>query len=137
MSAVADILEELSRRGVAVRLDGETIRLRPRSALDDALLARVRAHKPEILAVLSARPDTCSSTCYEVEPGKWIHHPWDGCKTCLTPSPEMPPREVESVCWHCNGERACSCGTCWNLVAGGPGDCAACKGIGKVWQWLQ
>jgi hypothetical protein len=137
MSAAADILTELSRRGVAIRVDGETIRLRPRAALDDGLLSRVQAHKPEILAVLSARSITCSSTCYEIEPGRWIHHPWDGCKTCLTPPPENRPQRVESVCRHCNGERACPCITCWNPVTDGPGDCAVCKGIGRVWQWLQ
>lgn len=137
MSAAADILEELSRRGVDVRLDGETIRLRPRSALDDGLLSRVQTHKPEILAALSVRPVTCSPTCYEVEPGKRIHHPWDGCKTCQTPQPEKLARKVESVCWHCNGERVCSCSTCGNPATSGPGGCVACKGKGKVWQWLQ
>ena len=81
MSAVADILAELSSRGVAVRADGETLRLKPKAALDDNLLARVQANKLDILATLSGRPATCSPTCYEIEPGKWIHHPWDGCKT--------------------------------------------------------
>ena len=97
MSAAAKILAELSRRGVAVRTDGGTLRLRPKAALDDGLLARVQAYKPDILGVLSARPTTCSPTCYEIDPGKWIHHPWDGCKTCLTPQPEKPTRKVESV----------------------------------------
>lgn len=137
MSAVADILEELSRRSVTIRTDGETIRLKPRAALDDGLLACVKAHKHEILAVLSARPAPCSRNCYEIEPGKWIHHPWDGCKTCLTPLPEKPPQKVESICWHCNGEGACPCSTCWNPATSGLDDCAACKGTGKVWQWLQ
>jgi hypothetical protein len=72
MSAVADILAELTSRGVVVRADGETLRLRLKAALDEGLLARVQAHKPVILAVLSGRPAACSSTCYEIEPGKWI-----------------------------------------------------------------
>src|ERR1700681_195056 len=104
MTAAVDILAELSRRGVTVRADGRTLRLRPKSALDAGLLSRVQANKPDILAVLSSRPATCSSTCYEIEPGKWIHHPWNGCKTCLTPQLENPSRKVEAVCWHCNGE---------------------------------
>ena len=83
MSTVAGILAELSTRGVMVRADGETLRLRPKAALDNRLLARVQAHKQDILAILSARPATCSATCYEIDPGKWIHHTWDGCKTCL------------------------------------------------------
>jgi tubulysin polyketide synthase-like protein len=134
MSVATDLLEELSRRGVAVRADGETIRLKPRVLLNEGLLSRVKAHKPEILAVLSALPARCSPTCYEIEPGEWIHHPWDGCKTCLTLSREKPLQKVESVCWHCNGERVCPCSTCWNPATGGPSDCAACKGTGKVWQ---
>lgn len=137
MSAAADILAELSRRGVTVRADGATLRLRPKAALDDGLLARVQAHKPDILAALSARADTCSSACYEIEPDKWIHHPWDGCRTCLARQPENPTRKMESMCWHCHGERACPCSTCRNPATSGPGDCSACKGTGKVWQWLQ
>jgi hypothetical protein len=137
MSAVVDILAALSSRGVAVRADGETLRLRPKAALDDGLLARVRAHKSDILAVLSSRPANCSVTCYEIEPGKWIHRPWDGCTTCHTPQPEKPPQKVESVCWHCKGAQTCPCITCWNPTTCGPGDCAACKGAGKVWRWLQ
>jgi hypothetical protein len=35
--------------------------------------------KPETPADLPTRPATCSPTCYEIEPGKWIHHAWDGC----------------------------------------------------------
>jgi hypothetical protein len=84
MNVVADILAELSSRGVAVRADGETLRLRPKAALDDGLLAHVLANKRNILAALSGSPATCAPTCYEIEPGKWIHHPWDGCKTSVT-----------------------------------------------------
>jgi hypothetical protein len=64
MSAVIEILEELSRRGVEAQADGETIRLKPRAPLDDALLARVKEHKPQILAALSRRPALCSPTCW-------------------------------------------------------------------------
>jgi hypothetical protein len=93
MSAVADIMAELSSRGVTVRVDGETLRLKPRAALDDSLLARVQANKGDILAVLSGRPAACSPTCYEIEPRKWIHHPWDGCRTPVpSREPYLPPR---------------------------------------------
>jgi TubC N-terminal docking domain len=137
MSVVAAILAELSSRGVAVRADAGTLRLKPKAALDNDLLARVQAHKPDILAVLLARPAACSPTCYEIEPGRWIRHPWDGCKTCLTPQPRKPTLRVESVCWHCKGEKSCQCITCWSPASRGPGDCVACKGTGKVWEWLQ
>jgi hypothetical protein len=80
MSALA-ILGELQRRGVSVTADGDTLILKPRRAVDSELLARVRDHKPEIIQALSARPAKCAASCYEVEPGRWIHHPWDGCLT--------------------------------------------------------
>lgn len=81
MSAVAEILAELFHRGVVVRADGETLRLKPRVALEDGLLARVQANKRDILAALSGRPATCALSCYEIEPVRWIHRPWDSCKT--------------------------------------------------------
>jgi hypothetical protein len=137
MSAAVDILNELSRRGVAVRVDGKSIKLKPRAPLDDGLLARVRAHKPEIMAVLSVRPVTCSPTCYEIEPGKRIHHPWAGCRTSVTPRAEKPPRKVESTCWHCNGTRECGCSTCWRPTVQGKRDCVVCNGTGTVWRWMQ
>jgi hypothetical protein len=90
MSAATPILEELARLGVAARADGETIKLKPRALINDDLLARVKARKPEILTVISARPTTCAPTCYVVEPDKSIHRPWDGCKTCITPAVVMP-----------------------------------------------
>ena len=64
MSAATDILQELLRRGVAAQADGETIRLKPRAPLDDALLVRLKEHKPEILAALARRLVLCSPTCW-------------------------------------------------------------------------
>ena len=56
MSAAAtEILSELARRGVRVRVEGDSLKLKPKSALDDILLARVREHKPEILTVLEGK----------------------------------------------------------------------------------
>jgi hypothetical protein len=59
MNAAA-ILRELERRGVLVTADGDALVLKPKRALDDALLARVREHKPEIIRAVSApkAPDT-------------------------------------------------------------------------------
>lgn len=98
MSAVADILAELSSRGVAVLADGETLRLKPKVALDDGLLARVQANKRDILAALLGRPTTCSPTCYEIEPGKWIHHPWDSCKTQVASREPCIPSRADCGC---------------------------------------
>jgi hypothetical protein len=43
--------------------------------VDAALLARVREAKPAILEALRNLPATCAPSCYEIEPGYWIHHP--------------------------------------------------------------
>jgi hypothetical protein len=56
MSAAAEILGELQKRGVTVRADGDALTLKPRRALDDALLARVREAKPAILEALRDQP---------------------------------------------------------------------------------
>jgi len=49
-----------------------------------------KAHLPDILP---RRPATCALTCYEIEPGRWIHHPWDGCKNPMpSREPYLPPR---------------------------------------------
>ncbi len=56
MSAAAEILGELQKRGVTIRADGDTLTLKPRRALDDALLASVREAKPAILEALREKP---------------------------------------------------------------------------------
>jgi hypothetical protein len=139
MSAVLEILTELARRGVVVRDKGDdTLGLRPKSALDPDLRARVLAHKPEILAMLRARPAACALTCYELEPGRWIHHPWDGCRTI---APANPAQRVERTCWHCVGSdgkahKECTCLVCVDAGSRGPGICSICKGTGKTLTWV-
>ena len=56
MSLTQAILDEMSQRGVTARVDGATVRLKPREALDDDLLARIKEHKPEIIRALAAIP---------------------------------------------------------------------------------
>jgi len=134
MTQAAEILTELQRRGVIVAVEGDTLRLKPRRALDAELLARLREHKPEILDVLSRRPATCAPSRYEVEPGRWIHRPWHGCRT-IPPSPVTT--KVESECWHCKGLKVCRCIVCWDARKDAPGQCVTCKGTGRVWTWVQ
>jgi TubC N-terminal docking domain len=74
VTPTAEILSELQRRGVSVAVEGETLCLKPRCALDESLLARVREAKPAILDALRNRLATCVTSCCEVEPGAWIHH---------------------------------------------------------------
>ena len=127
----AEILSELQRRGVIVAVDGDTLCLKPKLALDDTLLARVREAKPAIIEALRNRPATCSPDCYELEPGIWIHRPWTGCTTI---KPEAESQRKVVVTCHCRGQKKCGCSACWQ---GGPRDCAACKGTGQGWRWVQ
>ena len=83
MTQAVEVLSELEQRGVVVVVEGDTICLRPKRAIDDALLARVREAKPAILETLRKFPATCSPECYEVAPGTWIHRPWSGCSRRL------------------------------------------------------
>jgi hypothetical protein len=56
VTQAAEILSELRGRGVNVKVEGDILCLRPRRALDDALLARVRDSKPAILEALRKLP---------------------------------------------------------------------------------
>ena len=86
MTGAAEVLGELQRRGVTLAVDGDTLCLKPRRSLDDALLSRVREAKPAILEALRNRPATigahvaaCGSApcagCYDGEDGRKIHPP--------------------------------------------------------------
>lgn len=59
MTKAAEILTNLQRRGIAIAVEGDTLCLKPRRALDDALLAQVREAKPAILEVLRVRSSVC------------------------------------------------------------------------------
>lgn len=63
MSALA-ILTELHQRGISVEADGDTLVLKPRRALDHAILTRVREAKP---AILKALQDTWPPASMEAE----------------------------------------------------------------------
>ena len=52
-----EVLDALAAAGVAVEAVDGRLRLSPRSAVDEALAARVAAHKPAILSLLASRPD--------------------------------------------------------------------------------
>jgi hypothetical protein len=71
---------------VLVTADGDTLCLKPRRALDDALLARVREAKPVILEAVRNRssdeersraacPSPHCAGCYDVGDGRKIHSP--------------------------------------------------------------
>jgi hypothetical protein len=56
VTGAAEILTELQWRRVSVEAEGDALCLKPRRALDDSLLARIRQAKPAILEVLRGRP---------------------------------------------------------------------------------
>lgn len=75
MSA-AEILGELERRGVSVAVEGETLCLKPKRALDDGLLARVRESKAEILRELTQQlSDGCPPLPRGVRLIRWDPRP--------------------------------------------------------------
>jgi len=51
------VLAALAAAGVVIEAVDGRLRLSPRSAVDEALAARVAAHKPAILSLLASRPD--------------------------------------------------------------------------------
>ena len=59
MSSAAELLTDLSARGIHLRCDGDTLWLRPKVALSARLLAEVRSHKPELLRLLRVRCGRC------------------------------------------------------------------------------
>jgi len=79
-----EILTGLQRCGVLVTGDGDALCLKPRRALEDALLTRLREAKHVILEALRSRSlegtrAGCDSPhcagCYDVGDGRKIHPP--------------------------------------------------------------
>jgi hypothetical protein len=69
-------------------------------------------------------------SCYEIEPGRWVHHPWNGCTTPMPPAKTTPV--IEQTCWHCVGEGKCRCIGCSDATRGISDECTVCHGAGKV-----
>ncbi len=53
----AELLAHLDRLGVRLEADGDRLRYYPRSTLTPELIARLKAHKGDVLAMLTATPD--------------------------------------------------------------------------------
>jgi hypothetical protein len=133
VTTAIEVLSELAARGVAVRVEGDALKLKPASALDAGLLERVREAKREIVAAL-ARPT--------VQPGECPHCEGKGecdCRACTLRRTEKPvpclmchaqERQVwlaatrPETCWHCGGAGKCECISCEKV-------CGVCGGSGK------
>ena len=105
-----EILGELERRGINVEMAGDRLRFRPREAITPALLETLRAHKAALLRALSERNVPARVRGQDAESGQ----------------PE--------VCWHCHGEKLCSCALCAirgrQPLTWESGSCGACFGTG-------
>jgi hypothetical protein len=53
----AELLTDLGRLGIRLEADGERLLYYPRSALTPDLLARLKAHKADVLALLRPAPE--------------------------------------------------------------------------------
>jgi len=93
------LLDELKAAGVRVEARGDRLRLLPASAVDEALVARVRPHKTGLLALLEARsrpavaeplplaattPTACEPLKHEPEPAGRDDRGWTRyvCRKC-------------------------------------------------------
>ncbi|PYT27619.1 MAG: hypothetical protein DMG58_20025 [Acidobacteria bacterium] len=127
-----EILESLRSLGVTVQAAGpDRLRLEPASKIPAEMIPGIREAKPAILEALRNRPATCSPDCYELEPDVWIHRPHTGCTT-IRPEASGSQHKVAVTCWHCRGEKRCTCIACWQT-----GQCVTCKGTGQIWRWIQ
>lgn len=152
------IIEAVVNAGGELTVSGDRIRYRlPKDCPEkERILDGLREHKPEIIRALASRPATCSPSCYEIEPGRWIHHPWNGCRTPLPESaePTVPTHAdcgcsgpvcrrcwlcvehcrclPKGICWHCGGEGRCACTACWKRSADETAQCVVCEGTGKL-----
>jgi hypothetical protein len=125
-----ELLAEVNGFGVEVRSNGSKLILDPAGKLPEELKERLREVKPELIATLRVRPETCAPSCYEIEPGRWIHHPWNGCTTRPGKSDiasQVVGVMAETACQHCSGTGKCGCITCaFGMPVGQEGDCAVC-----------
>jgi hypothetical protein len=143
MTQVAEILTELQRRGVTATVEGKTLCLKPKHAVDANLLARLREHKPEILDALSGRPMTGDASCYEsqLECQHCDGHGLCNCAACTlrrtdaaVPCLMCRPDQRQiwlaasrrDSCWHCSGHRVCGCFLCVDPQTPKAGFCIVC-----------
>src|SRR5438309_5614763 len=127
-----EFLDSLRSLGVTVEAVGpDKLRLEPASKIPAEMIPRIREAKTAILEALRNRPATCCQDCYEVQLGVWIHRPHAGCIT-IRPEASAVQHRVVVPCWHCRGEKRCTCSSCWQS-----GQWVTCKGTGQAWRWIE
>jgi hypothetical protein len=65
------LLAELANRGVSIAVEGNRLRLRPRSAMTDGLIARVLASKRELLVLLRTASPRAQVQVAPLAPLQW------------------------------------------------------------------
>jgi hypothetical protein len=65
------LLAELANRGVSIAVEGNRLRLRPRSAMTDGLIARVLASKRELIVLLRTAPPRPEVQVAPLAPLQW------------------------------------------------------------------
>lgn len=135
MTALA-LLEEVRSFGVEIHAEGPDLVIRPGGVLPTEVKERLKVAKPEILAMLGRRPVTCAASCYEIESGRFVHHPGDGCKTRPVAERFKARAIVDVACSHCGGRRKCGCVVCWDAARDAAGVCLVCKGTGFIPGWI-
>jgi len=76
MSAAAELLPDLQRRGVTIEAHDDKIRVRPKGSLTPAEQAAVREHKSELLRLLSEAPADLTDGLYEIRVAWWQDTLW-------------------------------------------------------------
>ena len=79
---VTALLNDLALVGIRVVLREERLRYAPKSAMTPDLLSRMRAQKPELIAVLSGEQTPPDSDWDAVPDWHELHDPGDGCPAC-------------------------------------------------------
>lgn len=99
MRQASEVLTELQRRGVIVAVEGDTLCLKPRCAIDDTLLTQARESKSAILEVLRSRPATYSAQCWHCAGTGQCE-----CSTCGVMKPSV--NWGSGKCVACNARKA-------------------------------
>jgi hypothetical protein len=97
MSAAA-LLEACRAAGLSIEADGEHLIVEAVGDLPSDLLAELRAHKPEIIAALTAAPDDIEERAAIVEFGAGVPRRWAEGFAALSSMP--PPTGFSPERWH-------------------------------------
>ena len=79
------LMADLARLGIRLEAHGDRLRYHPQSAMTPDLMARLKAHKAELLAILRPRPDagaTLAALALDSDPWEQCIEPTDPCPKC-------------------------------------------------------